>query len=237
MIDELIASDLAPGLLVAPGTAIPVGTRIAPYVTLHAGVELGRRVSIEQGAIVGRPQQIDQRSRSPLLAPGAPTVIGDDCRIGHGTLVVAGARIEAGAYLGDLVSVREGGVVGAQAMIGRGCALSHDVVVGVRARIQNDCILGPWTQIGDDVLVGPRVTFISDPTMGRGGRVQPCVVRRTARIGTAAIIWPVEIGEEAVVAAASLVRVDVAPRTVVAGAPAEWLRDVREDELLDRWRR
>jgi acetyltransferase-like isoleucine patch superfamily enzyme len=61
-------------------------------------------------------------------------------------------------------------------------------------------------------------------------------VRRASRIGTAAIIFPgVEIGAEAVVGAASLVRKDVPARTVVAGSPASVLREVRDDELLERW--
>ena len=46
---------------------------------------------------------------------------------------------------------------------------------------------------------------------------------------------PVEIGEEAVVGAAALVRADVPARTVVAGVPARVLREVRDDELLEAW--
>ena len=88
--------------------------------------------------------------------------------------------------------------------------------------------------------VAPRVTFIGDPTMGRrsaddvpGG----IVVRRASRIGTSAIVFQdVEVGEEAVVGAAALVRSDVPPRTVVVGTPARPLRAVSEDELLEAWR-
>jgi acetyltransferase-like isoleucine patch superfamily enzyme len=79
------------------------------------------------------------------------------------------------------------------------------------------------------------VTFIGDPTMGRG--LLPAVgtrVHRAARIGVSAIIVPpAVIGEEAVVGAAALVRADVPPRTVVVGVPAVPLRRVRDDELLD----
>jgi UDP-2-acetamido-3-amino-2,3-dideoxy-glucuronate N-acetyltransferase len=219
---------------------IPADTEIAPHVTVYAGVAIGHGVSLEQGAILGRRQQIHDRSRSPAYPPDAPTVIGDGCRVGSGTVVVAGARVGPGAYLSDLVLVREGASVGADAMIGRGCSVSHGVVVGDRTRIQNDTLVGPWTVIEEDVLVSPRVTFVGDPTMGRrpadatsGG----IVVRRASRIGTGAIIFPrVEIGAEAVVGAAAMVRADVAERTVVTGAPARHLRAVRDDELLDTWR-
>jgi UDP-2-acetamido-3-amino-2,3-dideoxy-glucuronate N-acetyltransferase len=238
--EQLVASGRAPGLHVAPDVEIPEDTEIAPHVTIYAGVTIGHGVSLEQGAVLGRRQQIHDRSRSPLYPADAPTVIGERCRVGSGTVVVAGARIGAGAYLSDLVLVREGANVGADAMIGRGTSVSHGVVVGDRTRIQNDTLIGPWTVIEEDVLVSPRVTFVGDPTMGRrppdatsGG----IVVRRASRIGTGAIIFPsVEIGSEAVVGAAAMVRADVAERTVVIGAPATHLRAVRDDELLESWR-
>lgn len=237
---ELIASDRAPGLFVAPGVVIPDDTRIAPHVTVYAGVEIGTGVSIEQGAILGRPQQIDELSRTPTYPPGAGTLIGDGARIGSNSVVVAGARVGPGAYIGDLVSIREGDVIGDQAMMGRGVSAGHGIVVGARCRLLNFTLLGPGTVIEEDVVVSPRVTFIGEATMGRQDLDAPTggiLVRRASRIGTSAIIFPgVEIGAEAVVGAASMVREDVPERTVVTGAPARPLRRVRDDELLDAWR-
>ena len=46
----------------------------------------------------------------------------------------------------------------------------------------------------------------------------------------------VEIGEEALVGAGAVVVDDVPPRKVVVGVPARELRDVRDDELIERWR-
>jgi acetyltransferase-like isoleucine patch superfamily enzyme len=233
---DLVASDRAPGLFVVPEAVIPDDTEIAPHVTIYGGVELGSGVSIEQGAIVGRPQQVYARTRSPLRPSGEPTVIGDRSRIGSYTLVVAGARIGAGVYLGDQVSVREGTVLGGEAMIGRGCGISHSVHIGARTRLFAAAIVGPWTTIEEDVLVGPGVTFLSDETMGRRAPDAPppgILVRRASRIGTGAILVPpLEVGEEGVVGAGAMVRDDVPARTVVAGSPAHHLRAVRDDELL-----
>jgi len=58
-------------------------------------------------------------------------------------------------------------------------------------------------------------------------------IRRGARIGGGALLLPrVEIGEEAFVAAGSIVTRDVPARTLVMGSPARVVRDVPDEELL-----
>jgi acetyltransferase-like isoleucine patch superfamily enzyme len=45
----------------------------------------------------------------------------------------------------------------------------------------------------------------------------------------------VEIGAEAFVAAGAVVTRDVAPREVVMGVPARVVRQVGDEDLLERW--
>jgi acetyltransferase-like isoleucine patch superfamily enzyme len=238
--EPLVPSDRAPGLLVAPGVVVPEDAQIAPYVTIHSGVSLGAAVRIEQGAILGRPQWIDARSRSATREPGDVTVIGAGCQVGSYTVVTAGARIGARTYLGDHVGVREMAETGEDVMVGRHSVISIRTKIGDRTRVHGYVVTAPLTVLEDDVQVGIGVTFVGDPTMGRraiGTTGSAVVARRASRIGTGAILFPpLEIGEEAVVGAGSLVREDVPPRTVVAGTPARVLRDVRDDELLEEWR-
>jgi acetyltransferase-like isoleucine patch superfamily enzyme len=155
-----------------------------------------------------------------------------DCRIGSSAVIVAGATVGDRAYSGDHALIRETAVLADEAMVGRGRIVTHSTLVGNRARLQADVIVWPWTVIEDDVSVGPRVTFIGDPTMGRRPLEVPVRgirVCRGARVGTGSIVFPpVTIGVEAVVGAASLVRDDVASRTVVVGTPAAPLRAVHD---------
>jgi acetyltransferase-like isoleucine patch superfamily enzyme len=46
----------------------------------------------------------------------------------------------------------------------------------------------------------------------------------------------VEIGEEAFVAAGAVVTKDVPLRACMVDVPARQVREVRDDELLERWR-
>lgn len=79
----------------------------------------------------------------------------------------------------------------------------------------------------DDVLIGPKVSLITeshplDPIERKSLLAKPVVVKRNAWIGAGAIILPgVTVGENAVVAAGSVVNKDVAANTVVAGVPAK----------------
>ncbi len=103
---------------------------------------------------------------------------------------------------------------GRQVSIGRGCQLTCTETIA----------------LGDDVLLGPGVLLVSnnhewtDPERhirDQGLRGAPITVAEDVWIGANAVVLPgVHIGAGAVVAAGSVVRDDVAPYSVVAGAPA-----------------
>ena len=62
-------------------------------------------------------------------------------------------------------------------------------------------------------------------------------LRRACRIGGGAVVCPgVEVGEEAFVGAGAVVTDAVPARTVVVGVPARKLREVPDEDLLERWR-
>ena len=63
---------------------------------------------------------------------------------------------------------------------------------------------------------------------------QGITVKRGGRIGAGAVILPGKvIGEDALVAAGSVVTKDVPARIVVMGSPARVVRDVPEEQLIE----
>jgi acetyltransferase-like isoleucine patch superfamily enzyme len=84
------------------------------------------------------------------------------------------------------------------------------------------------------------VVTTNDDSMARlepGEALAGPTLRRACRLGAGTVLTPgVEVGEEAFVAAGSVVTGDVAPRTLVMGAPARPVRDVPDGELLEHWR-
>jgi len=106
--------------------------------------------------------------------------------------------------------------------------------------VQARCYLSAGTVVEDDVFIGPGVTFANDNTMDRHPQefeLEGPLLRRACRVGAGVVICPaIEIGEEAFVAAGAVVVSDIAPRSVVMGVPARSVREVPDEDLLERWR-
>jgi acetyltransferase-like isoleucine patch superfamily enzyme len=178
------------------------------------------------------------------LAPGL--LIGDGVRIGEGVrlgghvVIHAGAEVGAGARIGDHAQIRERARIGAGATIGSFASVDPEVVVGARASVQTRCYLARGTTVEDDAFLGPGVTVANDDTMGRhavGEALRGATLRRACRVGAGVVLCPgVEIGEEAFVAAGAVVAADVSARAVVMGVPARVVREVPDEDLLERWR-
>jgi acetyltransferase-like isoleucine patch superfamily enzyme len=231
-------SKRAPGLLVGDGAELPDDLEIGGNVVVHAGTVVGAGATLQDAVVLGKPLALGKRSTAAREAP-APAVIGAGATICAGAVVVAGARVGAGAIVGDQAHVRERAQIGEDTVVGRASAVDNDVTIGARVRIQTGCYITAFSTIEDDVFVAPGVTLTNDDTMARHGADQPlqgAVLRRACRVGGGVVLVPgVEVGEEAFVAAGAVVTRDVPPRAVVMGVPARQVREVPEEDLLERW--
>jgi len=176
------------------------------------------------------------------LAPGLS--IGDGVKAGAGAgigghvVLHDGAEIGPEARVGDHAQIRERAEIGTGATIGSFVSVDPEVRVGDRASVQTRCYLARGTLVEEDAFLGPGVTITNDDTMGRhepDERLRGATLRRGCRVGAGVVLCPgVEIGEEAFVAAGAVVTADVPPRAVVMGAPARRVREVPNDDLLER---
>ncbi|NJN55406.1 MAG: acyltransferase [Anaerolineae bacterium] len=130
---------------------------------------------------------------------------------------------------------------GLPTLIGGG-KLHQKLIIGRRSLFNVECFLdlaGPIT-IGKHVVLGPQVMLITGahkingPDFRSGTLLpQPIKIDDGAWLGARCTILPnVTIGAGAVVAAGAVVTKDVAPNTLVGGAPARVIR-LFETEVIE----
>lgn len=113
--------------------------------------------------------------------------------------------------------------IGDECVIGSFAEVQENVEIGDRSRIQSHAFVCSKVEIESDVFVSHGAKFINDlyPPSGDQDKWESTTVKKGASIGTNATILPVEIAENALVGAGSVVVDDVPPNAVVAGNPAE----------------
>lgn len=230
---------IGPGAVLEAGVRIGAGSAIGPAAVVLAGCVIGADCVVEAGAVLGKRPRLRAGSRAPRGALDA-LVVGDGATVCAGAVVYAGAWIGPRAIVGDQAHVRERARLGAGSVVGRGSSVEFGAAVGERVLIQSDVYVTADSVVEDDVFIGPGVCTTNDDTMGRHGpehRQRGPVLRRACRVGGGAVLVPgVQIGEEAFVAAGAVVTRDVPGRAVVMGVPARVVREVADQDLLERWR-
>lgn len=145
------------------------------------------------------------------------------------------ARIAPDVALGTGVRLNEfvnlyGCAIGDECMIGTFVEIQRDASIGARCRIQSHSFICSGVTLESDVFVGHGVIFINDrhpsvkSTLDRSWKMEPCVVRQGATIGSGALIFGgITIGERARIGAGAVVTRDVPADCTVAGVPARVL--------------
>ena len=153
--------------------------------------------------------------------------ISDDVKLGRDVVIV------------DFVNLY-GCEIGDESKIGTFVEIQRGAKIGRRVKVSSHTFICEGVEIEDHVFIGHGVMFINDKyprATTASGELQtqadwavvPTRVRRGASIGSGAtILCGIEIGENAIVGAGSVVTTNVPAGTIVAGNPARVLRSVDE---------
>lgn len=190
---------------------------IGPNVVIYGDTTIGEGVAIFAGAVIGRPPK--SAGIVPPKTSSSPAMVGPGCVIGANAVIYRGTVLEGYNLIGDGATIREDCFIGAESIIGNNSTVQNDVRTGRRVRVVDLSHLTAGLRIGHDVFWSVGVLSMNDNRHGDG--LKAPTVDNLAFIGGGALLLPgVHIGEEAMVAAGSVVTHDVLANTRVQGIPA-----------------
>ena len=151
--------------------------------------------------------------------------------------VIRNVGIRQDVKFGESVTVVEpvnlyGCDIGNDSFIGPFVELQKNVKIGQRTRIQSHTFICELVTIGNDCFIGHGVMFINDlfakggPARGETSLWKKTRIGNFVSIGSNATILPVEVCDNVVIGAGSVVAKDILQPGVYAGNPAKKLKDL-----------
>ena len=138
-------------------------------------------------------------------------------------------RFGSGVKVADVVNLY-GCEIGDDCFIGPFVEIQKGVVIGARSRVQSHSFICELVTIGEDCVIAHGVVFINDrfsvggPARGQKKLWQSTRIGNRVSIGSNSTILPVQICDDVVVGAGSVVTKDVRVSGIYTGNPARLLR-------------
>ena len=118
--------------------------------------------------------------------------------------------------------------------------IEDDVTVGDNCQLGYNVVIRKGTTIGDNVRIDDNTVIGKYPMKATLSifkeelNLPPTHIGNNCLVGANTVILPGKtIGEDALIAAGSIVTKDVPPRKIVMGSPAWIIRDVPQEQLIE----
>jgi acetyltransferase-like isoleucine patch superfamily enzyme len=198
---------------------------IDPTAVIHPGVVFSGDAEVGPFCIIGQPCR-DEIPRK--------TIIGAGVVIRSHSVIYAGNQIGNHFQTGHHVVVREDNVIGDDVSVGSLSCVEHHVTIGSGVRIHSQVFIPEYSVLEEESWIGPQV-LITNARYPRSRNVKNSLkgatIRKRAKIGGGCTLLPgVDIGENSLVGAGSVVTKNIPAGEVHAGQPARFFKKISELE-------
>ena len=191
---------------------------------IRSDVSIGNNGFVGANCIIGEYQMdyiLDKEYHKHEL------LIGDDCIIRSGSIIYSGSTIGNNFQTGHQVTIREQATIGNNVSVGTLSDIQGHCKLGNYVRLHSNVHIGMLSKIDDCVWIFPYVVLTNDPTPPSENEFG-CHIHSFAIIATNSILLPgVEVKNDALVGAGTIVTKDVNEYEVVVGNPGKVRGDVR----------
>ena len=142
-----------------------------------------------------------------------------DCEFGENVTVVEPVNIY-------------GCKIGADSFIGPFVEIQKDVIVGSKCKIQSHSFICELVTIGNNCFISHGVKFVNDlfstggPAEGDKSKWKATLIGDNVSIGTNSTLLPVNIVDNVVIGAGSIVTKDIEKSGIYAGNPLRFIREI-----------
>lgn len=216
-------------VFVSPKAQIGENVRIGDNTTIYDNVIIENECVISNDCVIGEPTN-DYYSNSNYKNPKC--IIKSGALIRSHTIIYAGCELGAGFSCGHRVTIRENTKFGENCRVGTVSDIQGDASFGNFCWLHSNVHIGKGSKIGNFVFIYPYVVFTNDPTPPSNLCIGP-TVGDYSQIAVFSVLLPgIELGKHVLVGAGSVVGKNYEDYSLVLGAPAKRIKDVRE--IVDR---
>lgn len=218
-------------VVISPRTRVGQNVRIGDNSVIYENVEIGDNSTICNDCVIGEPLNAyyhDAAYENP------PTLIGPNALIRSHAIIYAGCSIGADFSTGHRVTIRENTSIGEHCSIGTLSDLQGNVTMGNYCRLHSNVHISQTCSIGNFVFLYPYAVMTNDPyppsTNVKGGRIGDYT-----QVGVHAVILPgVQVGENCLIGANSVVSKRVPDFSLAMGDPIKVVMDIRNYVVLGK---
>lgn len=209
---------------ISPLAKIGKNVRIGDNTSIYDHVEIGDNSIIANNCIIGEPTSSYYTSNSHQ---NSPTKIGCNALIRSHAIIYEDVSIGDDFQSGHRITIREKTTIGNNCSVGTNCDLQGFLTIGNYCHLHSEVHLCQFSKLGNFVFIYPGVILANDKHPPTEKAVGPRIGNYTQVGIQSSIIGNVNIGENCLIGASSVVAKDFDDFSFIVGSPAKLKDDVR----------